>query len=289
MPSAAGLKAHVQLARISNFIVCNVYQVSPSRQTTPDAAVDQSMAMLERWQKNLPPSLQMPADGVLSSDPGTCMLHMHFNHLVIHALRPTLLAALKNMGSGGVGSNSRRASQAQASSASASPSIYGSTTTTTPSTPYSEVLGSAAQRNMKLARHVATLHRPRRLLHSGLHFVLTSVLCFQLQSLLGDEQASMREVDFAIELFEREAQTGNTYGLSSASGLRELKALSAIVKNGSNSAAASATAMELDASLDQAASWGEEMADGSNPNNLYEDVLTWMDQDWTAYDAEMQQ
>lgn len=282
MPPADGLKAHVQLARISNFIVCNVYQVSPTHHSSsPDSFVEQSMAMLEQWQRNLPPSLQMANDGPPSTDPGVCMLQMHFNNLVIQTLRPSLVAALRS-------NNNRRSSHpAPPSSSSASPSVHGGSSI---GTQYSEVLTSAAQRNMRLARHVATLHRPRRLLHSGLYFVLTAVVCFQLQSLLGDEQAPTREVDFAIELFDREAQTGNTYGISSVGALRELKALIAIVKSGSSAAAASMTAMELDASLVETASWINDGQEGdANSNTLYDEVLSWMDQDWSTYDTEMQQ
>nr|BDD69325.1 uncharacterized transcriptional regulatory protein [Verruciconidia persicina] len=278
MPPAAGLKAHVQLARISSFIVCNVYQVAPSRHISFDSAVEQSMAMLEQWQKNLPPSLQMSPEG-LSTDPAACMLQMHFNHLIIHTLRPSLLARLRNHCNSTAASRGH-ASQQASSSCSASPSAHGST----PPTHYSEALASAAQRNMRLARHVATLHRPRRLLHSGLHFVLTAVLCFQLQALLGDETAPMREVDFAIELFERESQTGNSYGFSAASALKDIRSLMVMVKSGSNFAAASA--MELDTSLDQTASWiTGEMEHDSNPasSGLYEEVLSWMDQDWSGW------
>lgn len=282
MPPAAGLKAHVQLARISNFIVCNVYQVSPTHpSTSPESFVEQSMAMLDQWQRNLPPSLQMPGDGPPSTDPAVCMLHMHFNHLVIHALRPSLVAALR------INSSSRSSQPAAPSSASASPSVHGGNSSISPQ--HSEVLASAAQRNMRLARHVATLYRPRRLLHNGLYFVLTAVVCFQLQSLLGDEQAPTREVDFAIELFEREAQTGNTYGVSSVGALRELKALIAIVKSGSSAAAASLSAMELDASLVETASWIDEGPSQDGANTLYDEVLSWMDQDWSNYDSEMQQ
>jgi hypothetical protein len=302
MPPAAGLKAHVQLARISNFIVCNVYQVAPSRHMSIDSAVEQSMAMLEQWQKNLPPSLHMSPEG-LSTDPAACMLQMHFNHLIIHTLRPSLLARLRNRCQNNTtGSASRRASQQASSSCSASPSAHGST----PPTHFSEALASAAQRNMRLARHIATLHRPRRLLHSGLHFVLSAVLCFQLQVLLGDESAPMREVDFAIELFERESQTGNTYGFSATGALKDIKALIIMVKSGSNfpavaAAATAATAaasgggaMELDtgSSLDQTASWiTGEMEHESNPasSGLYEEVLSWMNQDWSGYQGQQMQ
>ena len=243
------------------------------------------MAMLEQWQKNLPPSLQMSPEG-LSTDPAACMLQMHFNHLIIHTLRPSLLARLRNHCNSAAAS--RGQSQQASSSCSASPSAHGST----PPTHYSEALASAAQRNMRLARHVATLHRPRRLLHSGLHFVLTAVLCFQLQALLGDESAPMREVDFAIELFERESQTGNTYGFSAAGALKDIKALMVMVTSGSNFAAASAaTAMELDTSLGQTASWiTGEMEQDSNPTSsgLYEEVLSWMNQDWSGYEGQIQ-
>lgn len=282
MPPAAGLKAHVQLSRISNFIVCNVYQVSSTYQCSfPDSFAEQSMAMLEQWRRNLPPCLQIANSGPPSTDPALCMLHMHFNHLIILALRPCLIAALK------ANINGLSSQPAAPPSSSTSPSVHGGSPI---STQHAEAIASAAQRNMRLARHVATLHRPRRLLHNGLCFVLTAVVCFQLQSLLGDEQVPMREVDFAIELFDREAQTGNTYGINSVGALRELKALIAIVKSGSDAAASSMLAMDLDASLVETASWidGDPGQGGdTNSNTLHDEVLSWMDQDWSTYDMEM--
>lgn len=81
MPSAAGLKAHVELARISGHIVCNVYRIS-SRDRATDASihVERAISLLEAWKSALPPRLQ-PIENGLSDDPACCLLHMNYNQV----------------------------------------------------------------------------------------------------------------------------------------------------------------------------------------------------------------
>lgn len=270
LPSSAGLRAHIQLSRISEHITCNLYRVAP----TPDASNhpatnrDKAIFMLEQWHMGLPPALQLTPDGI-SQDPATCTLHMYSNHLLILAMRPTLLSAVK--------SNLTRDSP-------------------TPPTvnPAWESCIAAALRNMRLARHLATLHQPRRLLHSGLHFVFSAVVCFILQSLLGgDDVTSRREIDFGVELFDKEGQTGNTYGLSCANSLRELQVLVAKRKGG-------AVAMEIEEAFEQhhhlsqgGGSWdgsSQGISQGTGISNssasLHDEVLSWMDHDW-SYNSQL--
>jgi hypothetical protein len=190
---------------------------------------------------------------------------MHANHLLILTLRPSLLSAVK------------------AALSHDSPD--------TPTAPQWEPCIAAALRNMRLARHVATLHRPRRLLHSGLHIVFGAVLCFVLQGLLGsDDLTTSREVDFAVELFDRESQTGNTYGLACANALREVQVLVARHRGG---AVAAAAAMEVEQAfeqqhLSQDSFWqGSDISQGSGQTggsgSLHEEVLSWMDHDWSFH------
>ena len=128
------------------------------------------------------------------------------------------------------------------------------------------------------------------------------MLCFLLQGLLGsssDDLTAIREIEFGIELFEKEGQAGNTYGRACANELRELQVLVARRRGG-------AVAMEVEQAFEQqqvlsqggaaasAASVSSTSWQGSNvPSqgsaegaSLHDEVLSWMDHDW-AYNPQL--
>lgn len=81
MPPAAGLRAHVELSRISGHIVCNTYRVSPwEKKTGPARHSEDAIRMLDQWQEGLPPILQLSSNG-MSDDPACCLLHMGYNQV----------------------------------------------------------------------------------------------------------------------------------------------------------------------------------------------------------------
>lgn len=93
-----------------------------------------------------------------------------------------------------------------------------------------------------------------------------------------DDLTTSREVDFAVELFDRESQTGNTYGLSCGSALRELQMLIAKMKGG-------AMAMEIEQAfghqlMPDGASWG---AASSQGNIDAEHMLRGSVESWLGY------
>jgi hypothetical protein len=83
MPSAAGLRAHVELSRISGHIVCNTYRIAPWKHTSDGAAkhVDEAMHMLGRWINHLPQCLQLAHTEDMTDDPAVCVLHMAYNQV----------------------------------------------------------------------------------------------------------------------------------------------------------------------------------------------------------------
>ncbi|QGI77695.1 hypothetical protein CEK25_004424 [Fusarium fujikuroi] len=82
MPPADGLKAHVELSRISCHIVCNTYRISPSEDAArPVRSLEGEISMLDEWCLKLPPTVQLASNG-LSDDPATCLLHMHYNQAI---------------------------------------------------------------------------------------------------------------------------------------------------------------------------------------------------------------
>lgn len=253
MPSPAGLCAHVELSRVSERITSTL---GPSDGPLYDA--EKSLALLDKWQSKLPAHLRLSTEGV-SDDSATCNLHMLAIHLVVLSHRPALIGAVKAF------------NLSAASTCTLSPSEKDS-------------CKSSALHIMRLARHTATLHQPRRLLRSALRFVFSSALCLVVLSMLGadDDAESAYEIEFAKGLFDREAQSGNTYGQSCAATLRELQALAAQVKG-------EATAMELEQAIEShlvpTSSWhgmslfSEDAMGLDTMTALENDVLSWMDQE----------
>ncbi|KAH0421881.1 fungal specific transcription factor domain-containing protein [Colletotrichum camelliae] len=215
LPPAAGLRAHVQLARISGHIVCNTYKVAPYDHQPGGAArhVERALQMLETWLSSLPPTLQMPADH-RSTDPACCLLHMGYNQHLILLLRPIFFVAVKKafaeryITTGGRWNIEHHAARIRQCS-------------------------DAAHRNLLLARWLLNLNRTRKLLQAGLHYVFNAAIILMLEELLPPPQqepppspsAESETVNFAIEIFEEETKTGSNYARDCATVLKDLRSL----------------------------------------------------------------
>jgi hypothetical protein len=64
LPSPIGLHAHIELSRISDYLVYSSYRESglPDLRTNATVRVGKTLDMLRRWLENLPQALQLPAD-----------------------------------------------------------------------------------------------------------------------------------------------------------------------------------------------------------------------------------
>ncbi|KAL7941362.1 hypothetical protein V8C42DRAFT_334957 [Trichoderma barbatum] len=211
MPPAAGLRAHVELSRISGYVVCNTYRVAPWEASRGGLSKqpDKAIWMLQQWQSTLPPRLQLSPDG-LSNDPASCLLHMRYNMLLILAIRPLFLGAVKR-------SIAKRLV----------------VQTAEPSSTHSEHLKlciAAARRNIRLGRRLATLNISRKSpLHAEQHYSFNATVCLILEDLISDEEVSEEErearnsdINFGIEL-EEDGLTN--FGQTSSNSLRHLWAL----------------------------------------------------------------
>jgi len=71
LPPSAGLRAHVELSKISGYIVCEVYKIAPRENIQHNAThcIDKALKKLESWQMRLPPFLQQNN----RSDPSTSL------------------------------------------------------------------------------------------------------------------------------------------------------------------------------------------------------------------------
>lgn len=86
LPPSKGLKAHVELMRISGYIVCSTYRIAPSdfEGLSTSSRIDKALAWLSRWKATLPPELAMSEN--LSYDRAACGLHMIYNQVCCHTL-----------------------------------------------------------------------------------------------------------------------------------------------------------------------------------------------------------
>lgn len=77
-----GLRAHVELAKISGYIVCNTYRISPweHHMTSTSARIENALGLLRGWTHKLPPALRID-DDLLSNDRACCELHMCHNQV----------------------------------------------------------------------------------------------------------------------------------------------------------------------------------------------------------------
>ncbi|KAG5795270.1 hypothetical protein H9Q69_005681 [Fusarium xylarioides] len=213
MPPADGLKAHVELSRISCHIVCNTYRISPSEDAVrPVRSLEGEINMLDEWCLKLPPTVQLASNG-LSDDPATCLLHMHYNQLIILTIRPVFFALVKK-------SFAEKLVSRQCSLSSH------------PQLPLLKRCIASAEHNIQLARQILLVNHPRKLLQAGLHFIFNAAIVLMLQQLVEDlcpssrsEKARSLDLDFVIGRFEDESRVGSNYGRDCATVLRDLRVL----------------------------------------------------------------
>ncbi|EFQ31395.1 fungal specific transcription factor domain-containing protein [Colletotrichum graminicola] len=212
LPPAAGLRAHVLLARISGHIVCNTYKVAPWDRRPGEAArhVDRALQLLDNWYSSLPPTLQMSAT-CPSTDPACCLLHMAYNQLLILVVRPIFFAAVKKaFAERYIQSDRRWDTELHADRIS--------------------TCSEAAHRNLYIARWLLSLTGgSSKLLQAGLHYVFNAAIVLMLEDLLSPNlvlpSTESDDIKFAIGVFEEEAKTGSHYGHDCATVLQDLKSL----------------------------------------------------------------
>lgn len=223
MPSCAGLRAHVELSKISGYIVCETFRVAP-RNLKPSHSVnsiDTALSMLQAWQSQLPISLQMP-DDLSHADPSCCVLHMAHNQLVLLTTRPIFFAAVKQAVAQRIVENrtyTERHSQGR----------------------HIQACSIAAHRNLLLAQRIT--QSSRKLLQAGMHFVFNAAVILLLNRIMSAQDVDVGQVaghgltmtpaqiqhessiHFAIQTFEEEARTGTNYPRDCCRVLQDLRAL----------------------------------------------------------------
>ncbi|KAI4676386.1 uncharacterized protein J4E88_007302 [Alternaria novae-zelandiae] len=212
MPPCAGLRAHVELSRISGYIVCETFKIAPRHYQRGYSTlnVDKALDQLENWKLNLPPVLAIDVD----ADPAVLSLHLAYNQLIVLTTRPILLAAVKQAVAERY-MNGQWSVQQHAHSK------------------YVQACPEAAQRNLLLAKR---LRSTRKLLQAGLHFVFNAAVILILDQILHSSSTAptatalnapvyAMEIDFAMRTFEEESRTGTNYPRDCYKVLQDLKAL----------------------------------------------------------------
>lgn len=217
MPSCIGLCANIELARISGYIVREIYGVAPRhpRAARYKANTDSALKMLDEWHSRLPPQLQIYPDQSLR-DPACCTLHMSYHQLIILTTRPLFFATIKRV-------VAQRTFHQLSSSERLTHEAYTRTCLV------------AAERNMELAQLLQTTNRSW--LQSGLHFLFNAAVVLLLGRIsaayedrpdpdTATEGPHTAEIAFAIRVFEQEAKTGTNYPADCCRVLQGLNALS---------------------------------------------------------------
>ncbi|KAK6698553.1 hypothetical protein SNK03_011320 [Fusarium graminearum] len=292
MPPADGLKAHVELSRISSHIVCNTYRISPSEDVArPVKSLEGEIKMLDTWSLNLPPTLRLSSNG-LSDDPATCLLHMHYNQLIILTIRPVFFALVKK-------SFAEKLVSRQCS------------LRTHPQLPHLKRCIASAEHNIRLARQILIVNRPRKLLQAGLHFIFNAAIVLMLQQLVEDlcpssrtEKARSLDLDFVIGRFEDESRVGSNYGRDCATVLRDLRVLvqrlpipvdisSATRSINMSQASTTYDPIANRTTVDMGQSWPDKLTSEAlqqpilvdQGHMLYNELVSWIDVDWQSYNG----
>lgn len=212
-PAPEGLTAHIQLARISRCVTCNVYRIAPADRSvmTTLKHVEDVLEMLQDWENSLPPELCLDYDSP-TRDRANCILHIMFNQEIILATRPIFFVAVK------------KAVADRYLSVPVRQSIQDH--------PHANIISKivdTAHSNLRLCRWVRDISPRKRLLHHESHAVFNAaviLLLYRLAFATNLEAAGHSETTddtrMAIEVFEREAASGNNFGADCARVLQDL-------------------------------------------------------------------
>ncbi|KAI8932480.1 hypothetical protein NX059_010665 [Plenodomus lindquistii] len=218
MPPCAGIRANIELARISGFIVCETFKIAPRDQEARSSTqiIDRALKMLNHWRVQLPAGLDFD-----SPEPSCMILHMAQGQFIVLTTRPVYLAAVK---------------QAVAAR------FHGLDWSVEQHAQSAHIVAcsQAAFRNVTLAQR---LHKKRKFLQCALHYLFNATVVLLLDRIAHSatrnrsvprgvkvvescgRQLHDSEILYAIRVFEEESKTGTHYPKDCFQVLQDLKAL----------------------------------------------------------------
>jgi hypothetical protein len=245
LPSSAGLRAHVELCKISDYIVYSSYREAglPDLLTNATVRVGKALEMLSKWRENLPDALRLPSDPLtlipvdlftqaasfgqgpaslltgaasFGQDRACWALHMSYNQLVILAVRPAMLMAVWK----------------------AVASIVCIDQPFDIEIMHSQIepiraCSDAARRNLRLGRLMCLQSPRQKLLLGDLHNIFNAAIVLTMHQMVfvNLRTQDLDDVGWASEVFETEAKTGNEYAKDCARVLQDLKYLAQQLRN----------------------------------------------------------
>ncbi|KAI0575899.1 Fungal specific transcription factor domain-containing protein [Pyrenophora tritici-repentis] len=274
MPPCAGLRAHIELSRISGYIVCETFKIAPRNYTPGYSAlkVDKAVKMLVDWKSHLPQVLA--ADE--SADPAVLSLHLAANQLMVLTTRPILLAAVKQAVAERY-MNGQWSLQQHAHIT------------------HIQACLEAAHGNLVLAER---LRCKRKLLQAGLHFVFNAAVILFLEQILSasrshptppspDIATHGTKLEFAIRTFADESKTGTNYPRDCFKILQDLKALvhrylshsQVNLLHGSNASLGANAGAPGPQPAAQPGAEGQSKANSTEASPLYQEMRIWIQSD----------
>ncbi|KLU86080.1 hypothetical protein MAPG_05099 [Magnaporthiopsis poae ATCC 64411] len=251
LPSSAGLRAHIALAKISGHIVCNTYRIARHTWTDANPAtreashVDKAMEMLSDWLGNLPNDLRMSYE-TFSKDRSLCTLHMSHNQLLILTIRPIFLNAVKKA----VADRFLTQSWPERGQAALSPQHQHPSDVSSPMS-YARIVrppfrtrsagiedshprirlfrecSEAARRNLRLGRWLAQISPGSKLLLLDMHGVFNATIMLLLHQIafVDLRPDDVTDIAFGLEAFGREAAAGDMYATDCLHVMQDLASL----------------------------------------------------------------
>ncbi|EAA31086.2 hypothetical protein GE21DRAFT_8551 [Neurospora crassa] len=232
LPSPLGLCAHVELSKISAYIVNNSYRHHANKPADGFDELPFSVAIgkLDQWHENLPKSLKLEnleespsnyyyyalqpeaEDPALGTDRALLSLHMAYNQLIILAIRPAFLTAVKK----------------KVANTWLTPGLEGPGAE--PENPWTRAIrkcSDAARRNLRIGRRLQIISPGQKLLVQDLHHIFNAAIILLMHQILFVNQRvyDMFLIDKAKEVFKNEAMTGSDYGKDCHNVLNDLKPL----------------------------------------------------------------
>lgn len=227
----------MELARISGYIVCNVYRIAPWDHSTKTTVhhVEQGLQRLRDWCLALPATLQVDYED-LGTDRACCGLHLAYNQVrlfqkhAVYYLMPSRRAHLRTLTPIQTVILTTRpiffvaVRRAVADRYLPSPTWVGGGANAQLHETIVQQCIEAARQNLRLGSWIRGLSPRQKLLHQEAHAVFNAAVIVLLHQLafLDVHASDVGGVAFAMEVFEREAELGNNFGIDCACVLHDL-------------------------------------------------------------------
>ncbi|EHA47236.1 hypothetical protein MGG_04213 [Pyricularia oryzae 70-15] len=216
LPTCVGICANIELSRIAGHVVRDTYRSAPG--TWNDASstglshVDKVLRMLWNWQRDLAPALQLSQD-TLSRDRPLCTLHMNHNQLLILAIRPMFLVAVKKAVADRFFTTHSWHSQERDQQQTEPSRPAWARIESHPQVGLFRDCSDAARRNLRLGRWLAKISPASKLLLPDMHCIFNAAILLLLHQIVFVDLRTddVSDISFALEAFAREADVGDAY------------------------------------------------------------------------------